>query len=162
MIENNVAGTEMKQIAMAEKVVVRGVLDRRSWLAGASAVALAGFWTSRSAEAAPVSGQAEWRQNYDAGATRSLSYRASAPMLSQESVIATEQAIQQYRQIASAGGWRPLAASGQLRLGARGPAVLALRQRLAITGDIDQSSGASNTFDRSEERSCRERVCSTV
>ncbi len=130
-------------------------IGRRGLVLGAG-VSLAALWSAPLLAASGDGyGQAEWRQTYDAGSARSLSYRASSPMLSPESVMATEQAIAQYRQIAAQGGWRPLAGGDRLRLGVRGPAVVALRQRLAITGDLDPSSGGSNTFDSYVEAAVR-------
>ncbi|MGL4729842.1 MAG: L,D-transpeptidase family protein [Bosea sp. (in: a-proteobacteria)] len=128
------------------------VLTRRALLCGAGAALAIGS----SADAVLAqSGQAEWRQSYDAGAARAASYRSSHPMLGPDSALATEQAIQQYRQLAAQGGWSPLRINERLRLGARGPDVQALRQRLAITGDIDPAIGSSATFDSYVEGAVR-------
>jgi murein L,D-transpeptidase YcbB/YkuD len=128
--------------------------DRRSLLRGVGAMALfAGFGGTQAL--AQSSGQAEWRQSYDAGAARSSGYRSNYPMVGPDSVLATEQAIQQYRQLGAQGGWSSLRISERLRLGARGPEVVALRQRLTITGDLDPSAGASATYDSYVEAALR-------
>jgi murein L,D-transpeptidase YcbB/YkuD len=128
--------------------------SRRSLLRGVGAMAVfAGFGGAQAL--AQSAGQAEWRQSYDAGAARSSGYRSNYPMVGPDSVLATEQAIQQYRQIGAQGGWAPLRISERLRLGARGPEVVALRQRLTVTGDLDASAGASATYDSYVEAAVR-------
>lgn len=90
--------------------------------------------------------QAEWRQSYDAG-SRNAVHRSSTPMLSPAALAATEQAVETYREIAARGGWPTLQVSERLSVGSRGPSVVALRQRLIITGDLDASAGDSNIYD---------------
>ncbi|MCP4565184.1 MAG: L,D-transpeptidase family protein [Bosea sp.] len=90
--------------------------------------------------------QAEWRQSYDAGA-RNAVQRSSTPMLSPAALAATEQAVEAYRGLAARGGWPTLQVSERLSVGSRGPSVVALRQRLIITGDLDASAGDSNIYD---------------
>ena len=90
--------------------------------------------------------QAEWRQSYDAG-SRNAVQRSSTPMLSPAALAATEQAVETYRALAARGGWPTLQVSERLSVGSRGPSVVALRQRLIITGDLDASAGDSNIYD---------------
>ncbi|WP_082613685.1 L,D-transpeptidase family protein [Bosea sp. Root483D1] len=90
--------------------------------------------------------QAEWRQSYDAG-SRNAVLRSSTPMLSPAALAATEQAVEAYRALAARGGWPVLQVSERLSVGSRGPSVVALRQRLIITGDLDASAGDSNIYD---------------
>ncbi|MCI0467834.1 MAG: L,D-transpeptidase family protein, partial [Beijerinckiaceae bacterium] len=59
----------------------------------------------------------------------------------------TEQAIETYRRIAANGGWVAVPAAQTLKLGVTGQAVVALRRRLAASGDLDPSAGASPVFD---------------
>ncbi len=147
----------MQEMMMTKKTMMLDAgdvalsLTRRQLFGGAGALALAAALPG----AALAQGQAEWRQSYDAGSVRSLKTRSNYPMLGPDSVIATEQAIQQYRQLAAQGGWQPLRINERLRLGARGPEVVALRQRLAITGDIDPAAGGSATFDSYVEAGVR-------
>ncbi|MGL5361952.1 MAG: L,D-transpeptidase family protein [Bosea sp. (in: a-proteobacteria)] len=102
-----------------------------------------------------LSQQAEWRQTYDGGGSAGRAVRASTPTLSPQSLQATEQAIMTYRDIAARGGWTPLQAGERLALGARGPAVVALRQRLVIAGDLDPSLAGSSTYDSYVEGAMR-------
>jgi murein L,D-transpeptidase YcbB/YkuD len=90
--------------------------------------------------------QAEWAQRYDAGPRLSVA-RSNTPVLSVETFQATEQLIETYRQIAANGGWGTVPAGQMLKLGTSGPAVVALRRRLAASGDLDLSAGASPVFD---------------
>jgi murein L,D-transpeptidase YcbB/YkuD len=90
--------------------------------------------------------QAEWVQSYDA-ASRALVTRSSTPTLSPHSVEATEQAIERYRDIAARGGWEPVNPAARLKLGSRGPDVVALRRRLIQSGDLEPSGGAADIFD---------------
>jgi murein L,D-transpeptidase YcbB/YkuD len=124
--------------------------SRRSLLAGLGGfgASLAGFSLADVALAAPVDrfGQAEWGQTYEA--SRSMAVRRSTtPVLSPETVAATEQAIAQYQAIAQRGGWGSVPGSATLKVGSRAPAVSALRQRLIAGGDLDPNAGDSPVFD---------------
>jgi murein L,D-transpeptidase YcbB/YkuD len=98
--------------------------------------------------------QAEWSQNYEA-VSRTRVQRTSTPMLSAESLAATEQMIEYYRNIAARGGWQPVQGVQGLRVGSKSPAVVALRQRLIITGDLDQAAGESPIYDSYVESAVR-------
>ena len=58
-----------------------------------------------------------------------------------ETFAATGQAIETYRQIVAKGGWVAVPAEHVLKLGVSGRAVVALRKRLAASGDLDPSAG---------------------
>src|SRR3954452_15251031 len=116
------------------------MLSRRALLTGSLALVLT------PATIAMAQTQAEWSQNYEA-VSRTRVQRTSTPMLSQESLAATEQMIEYYRNIAARGGWQPVQGVQGLRVGSKSPAVLALRQRLIITGDLDQTAGESPIYD---------------
>ena len=91
--------------------------------------------------------QAEWAQDYSSPTTM-LVHRSSTPILSPETVAATEQAIARYHDAAARGGWQPVSGAAGLRVGSRGPAVAAVRQRLIATGDLDaQAGGGGGVYD---------------
>ncbi len=90
--------------------------------------------------------QAEWAQKYDSDARLRVP-RSSTPVLSSQTVAATEQAIQTYQNIVAQGGWGAVPAGVNLHVGSRGQAVVALRRRLMVTGDLDQAAGMSPVFD---------------
>jgi len=104
---------------------------------------------------AQLGGQAEWLQNYDAGARVRIP-RSTTPVLSAQALAATEQTIDLYRDIVARGGWTPIQASGdRMKVGFRGPAVSALRERLIQTGDLDPSAGSSPIYDSYVEAGVR-------
>lgn len=90
--------------------------------------------------------QAEWAQRYDSDPRLAVT-RSSTPVLSAETLASTEQLIETYRQIVANGGWGTVPAGQTLKLGVSGPAVVTLRRRLAASGDLDLSAGASPVFD---------------
>ncbi len=97
--------------------------------------------------------QAEWAQRYDADERLTVS-RATTPILSTQTVAATEAAIEQYRQIVADGGW-PAVPNQQMRLGSNSSAVVALRKRLIVSGDIGAETGASPVYDSYVEAAVR-------
>ena len=97
-------------------------------------------------------GQAEWRQSYDSASTLRV-VRSTVPLISAQTTEATEQAIAQYRQIVGQGGFAGVPA-GQYRVGSKGRGVVALRQRLTMTGDLDRE-GQSDVFDSFVEAGVR-------
>ncbi|MGJ0396694.1 MAG: L,D-transpeptidase family protein [Methylocystis sp.] len=99
-------------------------------------------------------GQAEWAQRYDADARLTVS-RSTTPILSTQTVAATEAAIERFREIVANGGWPPVPSGQQLRLGSNGPTVSALRRRLIASGDIGPETGGSPVFDSYVEAAVR-------
>jgi murein L,D-transpeptidase YcbB/YkuD len=126
--------------------------NRLGSLALAIAASTSILATSALGQGAPA--QAEWVQNYEA-ASRVRVARSSTPILSAEALHATEEAIERYRDIVARGGWQPLQAGDRLKLGAKGPAVSALRQRLIVTGDLDPTAGTSPVYDSYVEAGVR-------
>ena len=91
-------------------------------------------------------GQAEWRQSYEPSAGMTIA-REITPILSPETITATETAIQAYEGIVQRGGFSPVPANAELRVGVKSKNVQALRQRLVQSGDLEQNAGAGLTFD---------------
>jgi len=90
--------------------------------------------------------QAEWAQRYDPDQRLAVN-PSNTPVLSVETLAATEQLIETYRQIVARGGWVSVPAGQTLKLGTSGQAVTTLRNRLAASGDLDPSAGGSPVFD---------------
>jgi L,D-transpeptidase YcbB len=107
-----------------------------------------------SARDANAFGSAEWRQNYDSASRLSVP-RATTPMLSPQSMTATEQAVDRYREIVARGGWVNVPGGERLRLGVKSQSVLTLRQRLIQSGDLDTAAGTSNIYDSYVEAAVR-------
>src|SRR5215213_2717074 len=125
---------------------------RASLVTGMVALSLAAPMASAQ-DLAQAGGQAEWQQNYDA-ASRIRVPRSSTPILSGQALAATEEMIERYRDIVNRGGWEPVRA-GQMRVGVKNPAVVALRQRLIATGDLDPAAGTSPVYDSYVEAGVR-------
>lgn len=117
--------------------------SRRQFLSGVAGFILAGQGAAFGQDS--FNSSAEWRQDFEGAPKRGL-VRSSVPLLSQQTLSATEQAIAQYRMIVSNGGFVRVP-NANLKLGSRGPAVVALRQRLAQSGDLEQASVQSQVFD---------------
>ncbi|MGY2051304.1 L,D-transpeptidase family protein [Methylobacterium sp. JK268] len=98
--------------------------------------------------------QAEWAQNYDSASTMRVQ-RSNTPILSPQTLAATEQMVERYRDIVARGGWQPVAGAERLRVGVRSPAVAALRQRLIVSGDLDPAAGSSPVYDSYVEAGVR-------
>jgi murein L,D-transpeptidase YcbB/YkuD len=129
------------------------MLVRASLFSSSLALALAAASAAAAQEPA-VGEQAEWRQNYDA-VSRIRVARSTTPILSPQALAATEEAIERYRDIASRGGWGMLQTGERLRVGANSPSVVALRQRLIQTGDLDPAAGSSPVYDSYVEAGVR-------
>ncbi len=118
---------------------------RRAFLSAAATFALTAFAGSAFAQQ-QFAAQAEWRQSYESSSRLTVP-RESTPVLSPETLAATEAAIQQYQGIVEHGGWTTVPTGQVLKLGTKSKAVQALRQRLVVSGDLDSVAGDSPVFD---------------
>lgn len=121
-----------------------GSFTRRGFLlaSAVSALGSGGALAQRSG-----AGQAEWRQSYDASPLRDKPVKSAAPILSPQTIAATEASIAQFQQIVQRGGWQPFPGGQRLKLGSRHPSVVALRGRLITGGDLESTNANSQTFD---------------
>ena len=125
-----------------------GHFDRRGFILGAAASGLAVTATGAQARSNGLDqGQAEWRQQYDSSPLRDKPVASEAPILSPQTIAATEAAIAQFQQIVQRGGWQPFPGGQRLKLGAKSPAVVTLRGRLITGGDLEATNANSQTFD---------------
>ena len=69
------------------------------------------------------------------------------PASSQQTIAATEAAIETYQGIVSRGGWSEVPANQQLKIGVKSKNVQGLRQRLIESGDLDAAAGMGSTYD---------------
>ncbi len=74
--------------------------------------------------------------------------------ISRENVEPLRQAIKSYSEIVARGGWKQIP-KVTLRTGVRDPAVVLLRRRLEITGDLEQRGGYEQTFDYYVEKAVK-------
>jgi L,D-transpeptidase YcbB len=141
------------QLSKSEKT-----FSRRHFVAGLGAGAglavLSGSVVSAQVRGNPFRNQAEWTQRYDADA-RLRVRRIETPLLTQQTIVGTQQAIQQYQQIVARGGWGTVPQGRTLKLGSRGGAVAALRARLVASGDLGGQAASSQTYDSYVEAGVR-------
>ncbi|MGB8816706.1 MAG: L,D-transpeptidase family protein [Rhizobiaceae bacterium] len=89
-----------------------------------------------------------WDDQFDAKpAETSGKVKSTLPIFSPETVSYIERAIDQYRAIVSNGGWSQVPATKKLKIGVSDQAVVALRQRLMVSGDLSKKAGLSPKFD---------------
>jgi len=139
----------------SRRSVLRG-LARATALAGGGLAATRAFGQDAALQALIDQNQGnDFGQGFDSGSRTIQMPKASLPMLSPATVQHTEQAIAQFDGIVAKGGWPEVAQSDRLRLGARHPAVIALRQRLTVSGDLDANAGVSDVFDSYVEAGVR-------
>ncbi len=91
--------------------------------------------------------QVEWEQRFDSAPSSVTMPRSSVPILSQETLHATQGILQRYVMIEQQGGWPVVPEGPVLKLGTRHPDVVTLRQRLTISGDLPDNLGNSDVFD---------------
>jgi murein L,D-transpeptidase YcbB/YkuD len=89
----------------------------------------------------------EWGQGFDAASPTITMPRSRFATLTADTVRSIERAIQEYSGIVAQGGWQAVRGPERLRLGRRHQAVIALRQRLIATNDLDRSAGIADVFD---------------
>jgi murein L,D-transpeptidase YcbB/YkuD len=94
-------------------------------------------------------GSAEWSDGFDAASVGAADVRTTIPTLSPQIIEAVQYAVSQYSDIVAKGGWPVVPATKKLQIGISDPAVVVLRQRLAVSGDLPAAAAAnaSNAFD---------------
>lgn len=127
--------------------------SRRSFLktAGVAGAMVAGLSQARAQDTlievlrSPRRGN--WDDQFDAVGTRAPAVRTRRPVLSADTVTYVERAIADYQVIVAQGGWPTVNLSRSLKVGDSDPAVVDLRRRLIISGDLPRNSGDSQVFD---------------
>src|SRR5205823_3399087 len=97
----------------------------------------------------------EFGHGFDATSRTIVMPKASLPTLSPATIEHTERAIVRYEEIMAKGGWPTVSPIDRLSVGNRHSSVVHLRQRLAIAGDLDVSSGTPDVFDSYVEAAVR-------
>ncbi len=125
---------------------------RRSFLTTAAALAgtaLAGkaFAQDAIGEILSSSRRGNWDDTFDARASQGGKVASNQPIFSPQTVSYVEQAIGQYQNIVSQGGWPQVPDTKKLQLGVEDADVKALRQRLMVSGDLSAQAGISPVFD---------------
>ncbi len=146
--ERTMAGSDDKTLSLNALSLSRRALLRGAAFAGAGAL----FGSRALAQEDPIAQvlqihSGEWSDGFDAASSGAATVRTTLPILSTETTMAVDAAIAQYNDIVARGGWPVVPADKTLQLGMRDPSVLALRERLTISGDLSQSIGMSDAFD---------------
>jgi murein L,D-transpeptidase YcbB/YkuD len=97
----------------------------------------------------------EFGQSFDQGSRTIHMPTASVPMLSPGTAQITEHAIKTYDDIVVRGGWPQVPHVDELKLGAHDPAVIELRSRLSLSGDLDPSAVGNEIYDSYVEAGVR-------
>jgi murein L,D-transpeptidase YcbB/YkuD len=90
-------------------------------------------------------GNAEWSDNFDAASVSAADVRTTIPIFSPQILSSLQAAIAQYSDIVAKGGWPVVPAVKVLKIGMADPAVVILRQRLAISGDLPPEAATNST-----------------
>jgi L,D-transpeptidase YcbB len=138
---------------------MRDLISRRKLLAGTAGLAV-GALAGRSRAAEDQSAdqmlqeliQENQESSLDSGfdnASRNVRLpKKTLPTLSPSTAQTTEESIAKYEAIVAKGGWPEVSAVADgLRVGAKSASVPALRQRLAVAGDLELNSGEPEVFD---------------
>jgi len=94
-------------------------------------------------------------QDFDQASRTVHMPRPTAPMLSPSTAQLTEKAVATYDSIVARGGWPQVPTVDELRVGNRHPAVVEVRKRLSIAGDLDPSAVGNDIFDSYVEAAVR-------
>lgn len=128
-------------------------MDRRVVLKSLLTAAVMGC-TSRAFAGTPISdliaqsAGADWGDQFDFDAGGRGRINTDDPVLSYTTVSYMQQSISAYSMIVQNGDWNAVPTDqGELKIGMRNPVVVALRQRLAASGDLAREAGFSQSFD---------------
>src|SRR5947209_18801399 len=125
-------------------------LSRRGILAGAATLAAGVAQAAQDALLQSLIRQnqrTEFGHGFDATSRTIVMPKASLPTMSPATIEHTERAIVRYEEIMAKGGWPTVPPVDRLSVGNRHSSVVHLRQRLAIVGDLDISSGTPDVLD---------------
>jgi murein L,D-transpeptidase YcbB/YkuD len=129
------------------------VFSRRAFLRSAAtfgAAAVAGPALAQSAldDILNAPRRGNWDDQFDAQVSRSaINVTSNSPIFGSGSSGYLQQAIMDYQNIVSSGGWPSVNTQQKLEMGVSDGAVQQLRQRLMISGDLERSAGTSGAFD---------------
>jgi len=131
----------------------RTAISRRRFVGGAATLAGAALFGGAARAQSALEGvlaapnRGGWNDQFDTRAASVRNVASYQPVFSSSTLSAMQAASGQYNQIVMAGGWPMVPDGGKLELGVQSAAVPALRQRLAVAGDLDSSAAGSAQFD---------------
>jgi murein L,D-transpeptidase YcbB/YkuD len=157
----------MDESAMSETNEGSGARpDRRrfvQYIAGATAFAAGAVMAGGTVAAADPALDAligdgehdEFDQTFDQSSRTIRMPKLTAPTLSPQTAEITEQAVTTYDGIVTRGGWPQVPKVDELHLGMQHPAVAVLRERLAVSGDLDPNAVRNDIYDSYVEAAVR-------
>ena len=127
--------------------------DRRFVLKSAGAIGAAALISSKASaqqslgEILRSPQRGNWDDQFDASSSRKTTGDSRLPILSPQTAAYAEAGINDYRNIVGRGGWPRVNATQRLKVGVTDNSVRDLRRRLQVSGDMNQNTGNSSTFD---------------
>jgi L,D-transpeptidase YcbB len=97
----------------------------------------------------------EFGQTFDQASRTVHMPKPTAPMLSPHTAELTQEAVQAYDNIVARGGWPQVPRVDELHVGMTHPSVVQLRQRLAVSGDLDPNAVGNDIYDSYVEAAVR-------
>lgn len=129
-------------------------ISRRRFLTSAAALGAAAVAGPASAENVSMEDiinaprRGNWDDQFDAKASRTaVAVATKNPIFGPGASANLQQAIYDYESIVANGGWPRVNTAVKLKIGMNDPAVVELRKRLMVSGDLPKSAGISNSFD---------------
>ncbi|MFB9951121.1 murein L,D-transpeptidase [Rhizobium puerariae] len=135
---------------IGSEALSRRALLRSAVSAGAAALAAPALAQSAVDDLINAPRRGTWDDQFDAKAASrtAVNVVSNNPVLGPDGPANIQQAMLDYQQIVSNGGWPEVSPAAQrLRLGVVDPSVQVLRQRLMISGDLPREAGMSSSFD---------------
>lgn len=148
MLPNHVAGRDMTDKTPNTNLSRRAIL-RSALSLGASALAAPALAQVPLDEFLSSNRRGNWDDQFDANSSRSVvTVNSYNPIFGPEAPGAMQNALMEYQQIVSNGGWQSVPQTQKpLELGAVDSSVQYLRQRLMVSGDLPRGAGMSSNFD---------------
>lgn len=144
---------EEQAVSLREKPGRGFELSRRGLLAGVAALAASRVLPAEAQESpleAFMRDQQirEWESRFDGSQANASELLSERPILSPDTAYSIEQSIPRLADVVARGGWRDLPQTSRLRIGSRSDVIPALRQRLALGGDLANANyGVPDVFD---------------
>lgn len=132
-------------------------LSRRKMITGSAKLALAlgasGLSTTGAVAETAIdrilnsNNRDSWNDQFDARSARTSRVGSRVPIFAPQTIEYVQQAIAEYQNIVSNGGWPVVPADKKLKIGVSSQTIPVLRKRLMISGDLPVSAGMSQQFD---------------
>jgi murein L,D-transpeptidase YcbB/YkuD len=89
----------------------------------------------------------EWQDRFDTESGGQTAVVDRVPMINRDSIELMRSAVTKYETLVQQGGWPEVSTDKVLKLGKRHDAIVTIRKRLRISGDMPDGNLTSNAFD---------------